>query len=382
MSPDPSFLELRGRLGDWQSLQTRTVAVFGLGAVGGAAFVQLARCGIGRLLGVDPDHYGAESWQTQPVTPADAGRGKAEVIAAQARAVNPGIRVETVCGFAQEMPLRWLRGADVFALAGDNREVAVWAGVLAVALGKPLVQGAVHGETWTALVRSYDLRDPDAACPACAFSDREWSQLSERYGCDPAARPAVGAEATRTLPTLCATAAQLLVGECLKFLLGQEKTALRGEEAAYCLLTHRLWRSRHSRNGRCRCPHRSWRLVDLDESAGRLTPAALITSTEPLPLVRGEIAWCSFTTCAGCGERVPVRRFARPGTGVGNCRCGRGLKAGPLGLCSTLPGADLAACSDMPLSLLGLPDGAALGVSADGEDWTYFLPATEGNRGQ
>jgi hypothetical protein len=121
-------------------------------------------------------------------------------------------------------------------------------------------------------------------------------------------------------------------------------------------------------------------LVDLDKPAAELTPR-MLAEPGPLPLVRGEIAWCSFAACAGCGESVAVRRFARPGAEVGRCRCGRTLEASPLGLFATLPADDLRACIDTPLSQLGLPDGTAVGVSPDGEDWAYFFPATEATRG-
>ncbi len=50
-------------------LQTRSVAVFGLGAVGGEILSSLAKLGVDRLIAVDPDNYEEGSWQTQPALP-------------------------------------------------------------------------------------------------------------------------------------------------------------------------------------------------------------------------------------------------------------------------------------------------------------------------
>ena len=58
-------------------LGERSVAVFGLGAVGGEILSSLAKLGVGRLLAVDPDHYEEGSWQTQPARPRDTGQPKA-----------------------------------------------------------------------------------------------------------------------------------------------------------------------------------------------------------------------------------------------------------------------------------------------------------------
>jgi hypothetical protein len=353
-------------------LRGRMVVVFGLGAVGGRCWLLLARLGVATLLGVDPDCYGPESWRTQPAL-FGASAPKAWALGEETHNINPAIRVLTARGFAQDMPLKLLRHADIFVVAGDNLEVVIWAGTMAAALGKPLIQGAVHGETHTALVRAYDLTNPENVCPACALGQREWALQSSRFGCDPQTARAQGLEPTRTLPTICSTAADLTAVESLKWLEGKEQHALRGEELALCLSTYRQFRTKLPRNSRCRCPHRRWQLVDLDEA----TDTTLGNLARQLGLtdgfqVRGEKPWIRFVVCPDCARQNQVFRFAGVGEEVGHCQCGRPLQAAPLGSSSVIPAADLIQCGDVPLPQLGLKRGAAVGLS-QADEWTYFF---------
>lgn len=354
-----------------------TAVVVGLGAVGGAVFEQLARAGVGTLFGVDPDSYGRESPLTQPVAWERVGQAKALVQGALAHAANPAARVMTAVGQAQDLPLAVLRRADAIVAAGDNLELVLWAGRMAAALGKRLVQGAVHGESMTAIVRGYDLRDADAACPGCGLGHAEYAALRSRQGCDPGTLRDLGREPTRTSPVVCALAAQLAASEAIKHLTGLDRGALSGEECAYSLLSHRALRTTLPRTAGCRQPHERWELVDVphgaaETSIGRLASEIGIGEYSPLLQVRGETPWFGFALCAACGRRQGVRRFARLGENLGRCACGGELPAGPLGMRSVMPAADLRAAWEQPLDDLGLADGDALGISP-AETWTWFV---------
>lgn len=368
-------LRLRGWKSSWGELSRRWVAVFGLGAVGGVACEVSARMGVGNLIGVDPGRYEQSSLATQPMSSGDIGKLKALVQGERAHAANPQVRVQTAAGLAQELPLRLLRRADVFVTAGDNLELLIWVGVLAVALGKPMLQGAVHGETWTAIVRAFDLRDADAACPACMLGRRDWANLHSRAGCDPASVPMPSDEQTRSLPTVCATAGQLVASEALKWLVARERDVLPSQEWTYCLQTHRVWQTVLPRSPTCRCPHQRWSLQDLDRGPDEVTPA-LLARHSGLPVeklqVRAEIPWVRFVRCGACGRQETIHRFARVGDAAGNCPCGAALLAGPVGMCSVMPAVDLSAYQDIPLAMLGLEADDAVGVF-NGEGWTYFF---------
>ena len=348
--------------------------VAGLGAVGGKVFELLARLGIGELFGVDFDVYDEHSFRTQPCNFTDAGRPKAFVQGERAQAVNPGIAVNTARILAQDVPVHILRLADVWVSAGDNRELPVWLGVAAAGMGKTLIQGAVDGDSWTACVRVFDLRDHRQSCPACGLSTAEWHQLRHRQGCGTLLADPSGNVATRTLPNVCGMAAELVTAEVLKQLLNLESAPSGGEEVAYCQQTHRMFRSQLPRNPDCRCPHDRWTLRDVDIDPRHLTlrtlQAGLEFTESQAVRVRCELPWVASAVCPVCQRRKPLRLFGRAGDVVGTCTCGGTLTASPLELRSVVPRDDLAACRDVPLSQLGVTPGMAIGLST-GESWVY-----------
>lgn len=352
------------------------VVVAGLGAVGGDVFCGLAKLGVGHLLGIDPDNYGSDSFLTQPARHHDTGRAKAWVQGERAAAANPRARITTVQGFAQDLPLGALRRARLLVAAGDNVALAVWLGQVAAGLGIAMLQGAVFGEQWLALVRGYGLGDPDAPCPSCHLSALERATATHRAGCDPQHHAGTGPR-TVTLPHVCRTAAQMVIGESLKWMLEMEAGRLCNEELAYCLLTHRFWRtSFYAKNPKCR--HRQWRLADLPDGPEKTSLSALADLVPDggdgagLLQVRGEIPFASFTLCGQCQRRVPVRKFARAGAALGRCRCGAPLTALPQGLRSVIPQDDLRHCRELPLAELGVQPGEAIGLSYT-EPWNYFF---------
>lgn len=367
-------VDLRGVPGSAPRLAATSVFIAGLGAVGGKVIQNLARLSVGELWCVDPDLYDDQSFRTQPCDFADAGSSKAQVQGKRAHSINPGIAIHTAPMWAQDVPFHVLRSADVWVTAGDNRELPVWLGVVAAGLGKMLIQGAVDGDSWTACVRVFDLRNAEQACPACGLSTAEWSQLRHRLGCGSLQPDPTNDTATQTMPNVCGMAADLVTAEILKQLLEHESVPCAGEEVAYCQQTHRVWRSQLPRNPACRCPHSRWTLLDVADDPSQLTLRSLqselgIASSEAIR-VRAELPWVTNAVCPACDRRSPVRLFGRAGDVVGQCACGGKLTASQLGLRSVVPQDDLAACGDVPLSQLGVTPGTAVGISM-GESWTY-----------
>lgn len=85
-------------------LATASVAVFGVGGVGGYAVEALARAGVGRLTLVDFDVVAPSNINRQiHALDGTVGRAKVQVMAERCRAINPAIRVE---------PLQEFYGAD------------------------------------------------------------------------------------------------------------------------------------------------------------------------------------------------------------------------------------------------------------------------------
>jgi hypothetical protein len=291
--------------------------------------------------------------------------------------MNPACRVQAAVGQAQDVLLRDLRKADVLLVAGDNLSLLLWAARAAAALGKPLVQAAVHGETGSAIVRSYDLRNADSACPMCGMSERELNDQTSRFGCDIDPSRPTHDEATRTMPPICHAAGTLAANEAIKWLAQRHEIALRGEEFVCSMFAYKTWRTELPRNCDCRLPHADWQLRDVSAEANQTTLGCLarqlgVDQFQPTTQTRSEIPWISFTFCGSCGRASSVRRFVRAGGAVGRCECGAALTTVPQGMRSVIPSDDLKSCWDTPLASLGIESGEAIGILLE-DQWVYFF---------
>lgn len=78
-----------------QQLRNKTVAVAGLGGVGGGHVINLARLGVGCIHIADMDDFGIENFNRQAGANMNTvGRPKIEVAAEMARAINPEIKIK------------------------------------------------------------------------------------------------------------------------------------------------------------------------------------------------------------------------------------------------------------------------------------------------
>jgi hypothetical protein len=117
-SYDLAFSRNRGliSLSEQEVLRRSRVAIAGLGGVGGVHLVTLARLGIGNFSIADPDRFEVGNFNRQiGATTETLGKSKAEVMAAQALAINPeaDIRVYPEL-ITRENVSEFLAGCDVF----------------------------------------------------------------------------------------------------------------------------------------------------------------------------------------------------------------------------------------------------------------------------
>jgi molybdopterin/thiamine biosynthesis adenylyltransferase len=124
------------------------VLVVGLGGLGGAQAVLLARVGVGRMLLADGDVFAPSNLNRQFLaTQATLDRNKAQVTAAYLQEINPALLVQAIPDFlnADNLP-EYLRQSQVVLDGLDSlkarRELVAAAGKME----KPLVHGAVHGQ--------------------------------------------------------------------------------------------------------------------------------------------------------------------------------------------------------------------------------------------
>ncbi|WP_020650804.1 HesA/MoeB/ThiF family protein [Solimonas variicoloris] len=163
-----------------QLLRDSTVLVIGLGGLGSIAAAYLAGAGVGRLLLCDRDGDRVELSNLQRqllYRQADVGRAKLDAAAAQIRALNPGVAVETRAG---EAGLAAVREADIVLDCTDNFPARYAINAACVAAKKPLVSGAaIRFEGQLAL---FDLRH-GGPCYRCLYADEgEAAETCEEAG--------------------------------------------------------------------------------------------------------------------------------------------------------------------------------------------------------
>jgi molybdopterin/thiamine biosynthesis adenylyltransferase len=96
-------------------LRESCVAIPGMGGVGGIHLITLARLGIGRFHIADPDRFDVGNFNRQyGADVGTVGRGKAQVMAEKARAINPEVKLEVNTGsIGADNVSQFLNGADV-----------------------------------------------------------------------------------------------------------------------------------------------------------------------------------------------------------------------------------------------------------------------------
>ncbi len=145
------YLRSLGTVG-WEGqikLLQATVAVVGLGGLGGYIVEGLARAGVGRLILIDPDAFIEHNLNRQILgTEANLGVPKVEVARARVAEINSAVEVIThaVEASAENLP-RLLKGADVVVDALDRLPKRLVLQDAAQSLGIPMVHGAIGGMT-------------------------------------------------------------------------------------------------------------------------------------------------------------------------------------------------------------------------------------------
>jgi len=107
-----------GWISEWEQLALRhkTVAIAGMGGVGGSHLITLARLGIGHFKIADLDTFEVANFNRQiGANMATLGREKVDVLAEQAMAINPDVHIKTFPkGIDSHNIDAFLEGVDVF----------------------------------------------------------------------------------------------------------------------------------------------------------------------------------------------------------------------------------------------------------------------------
>ncbi len=165
-----------------QRLKTASVAIVGAGGIGSPAIQYLAAAGVGRLILIDDDAVEVSNLQRQTIYATD-DTGSAKVVAAatRARAINPGVTIETrTARLTPDNAALILEGADVVLDGCDNFATRFAVADAAYALEIPLVSAAVgQFEGQLGVYRGWEADKPCYRCFVGEAPDRAETSCAE-----------------------------------------------------------------------------------------------------------------------------------------------------------------------------------------------------------
>lgn len=287
------------------------IVVVGAGGnIGSHLVPHLARVpDVDRVTLIDKDVYESANLESQDITPRDVGKRKAIVQARKLRRINARVRVHAIADAVERVPLGWLR-ADVILACLDSRISRKQVNQFAWRLGVPLIDAGVESGGLLARVNVY-VPGADNPCLECAWDERDYEALEQRYPC---LGFAASTPATNAPSSLGALAASLQAIECQKLLSQQNTLVAIGKQVLIDGLHHKHYVTTFRRNANCRFTHDVWHIEKLSRSieeitlqqALRLAPSAgdfaQSFSVEGKPFVKR-------LTCMNCGATRSVLRF-------------------------------------------------------------------------
>lgn len=127
------------------ALLAANIAIVGAGGLGGPAGLYLAAAGVGRITLIDDDVVSLSNLQRQvQFETGDVEDAKVEAFAARLQAINPDVAVTPIqTRLTDENAADILVGHDLILDGTDNFAVRFAINAAAIALGIPLVSGAV-----------------------------------------------------------------------------------------------------------------------------------------------------------------------------------------------------------------------------------------------
>jgi adenylyltransferase/sulfurtransferase len=145
----------------------------------------------------------------------DNKRSKAEVAAARAKSVNPGVHVQYLNGdVTTGLGLGVIRRMDAIVGCLDNREARLAVNRFCYWMNKPWVDGAI--QELLGLVRVF--KPGEGACYECTLTEQALRDLSMRYSCQLLARQNILLGKVPTTPTIASIIGGMESQEALKLI--------------------------------------------------------------------------------------------------------------------------------------------------------------------
>jgi molybdopterin/thiamine biosynthesis adenylyltransferase len=308
---------------DQARLARARAVVVGAGALGNELVKNCALLGIGAVAIVDFDAVEVSNLSRSVLfRPADAGRPKAEVAAAAARALYPGQRTAALrADVVHGVGLGLFRWADVVLGALDNREARLSVNRACYRVGRPFIDGGI--DVLSGVVRVFE--PPEGPCYECTLGEADWRALEQRHSCSLLNRELLELGKVPTTPTVASVIAGMQAQEAVKLLHGQP--TLSGAGFVFEGRSHSSYLTRYERNPDCLSHDPLERIEPRDRRADQVTGReALAWAREALgPGARVEFAreLLRALRCPACGAQ---ERCLRPLASVTEadavCRCG------------------------------------------------------------
>lgn len=359
----------------------RQVVLGGVGAIGAPLCDMLSRCEtIARLTLVDMDVYSTGNLRGQAgVGREDVGVPKVFAQGRKARALRPDLIVEALFSRLEDVPMGWLRRADLLLTAFDSKAARREANQRAWWAGVPWIDAGVKAQE--GLVRvSVFMPGVNQPCLECAWDAQDYETLEVRQPC------------LNELPTgptgapawLGAVAAALQMAEAESLLAADPARPEAGKELMLAVRSHKLYVTTLRRFSGCRFDHQTCPVRPLGCSAFRSSLGDLLSALgRELPAVRPlrfEVPGLAFVRQlkCGCGAEKEAfhldRRFAPSLLACPRC----GAQMAPVGF-SMLPevaGEDLPpAARDWPLRAAGFLPGDWVRVRTEGGRLAFEIEA-------
>jgi len=199
-----------------EKVQQAKVLVIGAGALGNEVIKNLALMGVGNIFIIDFDKIEAANLSRSVLfREGDNNRGKAEVVAARAKSINPNVHIQYLnADVTTGLGLGIIRRMDAIIGCLDNREARLAVNRFCYWMNKPWVDGAI--QELLGLMRVF--KPGEGACYECTLTEQALRDLSLRYSCQLLARQNVLLGKVPTTPTIASIIGGMQSQEALKLI--------------------------------------------------------------------------------------------------------------------------------------------------------------------
>ncbi len=127
-------------------INNAAVAVFGLGAIGSKASVNLARLGVGKIIAVDYDTLELHNIENQMYTMNDLGKTKVIALKQIISDIDSDIKFDYYCGKIRDAPQKVFEAGYYFGCL-DNPAARFLLNSRSIRYGRPFIDGGIEGFT-------------------------------------------------------------------------------------------------------------------------------------------------------------------------------------------------------------------------------------------